>query len=256
LWIPGFQILFNSITPGERFVMTYNDRTYDDRPRSNTPTNVPPQEYREEYATHSEVAVPRTVNARVDYHDLVRWGPIIAGIVITIATQLILSSLGVAIGLSAGAAGTDARTVSTGVGIWAVISLLIALFVGGWIMAGTCGPMNKKTALLNGAILWAATLAVSGWLLASGVSGTFGIAASGAGAVLDQVQEPGGLEIPENPGAAVPNSPPPQAQNYAENAARASWYFLFGSLLGLVASLIGATAGARKPRTYEGDRAR
>jgi hypothetical protein len=233
--------------------MTYNDRTYDDRPRNPPPPNASTQGYREEYTTQSEVSIPRTINARVDYHDLVRWGPIVAGIVITIATQLILSSLGVAIGLSAGAAGTDARTVSTGVGIWAVISLLIALFVGAWIMASTCGPMNKRTALLNGAILWAATLAVSGWLLASGVSGTFGIAAAGAGAALDQIQEPGGLEIPADPGAAVPNIPAPQVQNYAANAARASWYFLFGALLGLAASLIGATAGARKPRIHEAD---
>jgi hypothetical protein len=209
--------------------------TYNDRPRSNTPTS----DYREDYSTSSTYAAPQTINARIDYHDRVRWGPIIAGIVITIASQLLLSALGAAIGLSAG-------SIGWGVGIWAVISLLISLFIGGWVMASTCGPMNKKSALLNGAILWAATLAVSGWLLASGVSGTFGIAASASGAVLDQVQQPGGVDIPENPTAAVPRIPADQVQDYA---ARASWYFLFGSLLGLIASLIGATAGARSPRT-------
>ncbi len=207
--------------------------TYNDRPRGTTPTS----EYREDYT------MPQTMNARIDYHDRVRWGPIIAGIVITIASQLILSSLGAAIGLSSG-------SIGWGVGIWAVISLLISLFIGGWVMASTCGPMNKKSALLNGAILWAATLAVSGWLLASGVSGTFGIAASASGTVLDQVQQPGGVDIPANPGAAVPNIPAAQVQDYA---ARASWYFLFGSLLGLIASLIGATAGARSPRAHRDD---
>lgn len=220
--------------------------TSNDRPRANTPTS----DYRDDYA-RNDVAMPATINAKVDYHDRVRWGPIFAGIVITIASQLILSALGAAIGLSAGASGTDARTVGTGIGIWAVISLLISLFIGGWIMASTCGPMNKKTALLNGAILWAATLAVSGWLLASGVTGTFGIAASGAGAVLEQVQEPGGLSVPETPGAAIPDVSTAQAQEYASNAAKASWSFLFGALLGLVASLIGATAGTRTPRAYD-----
>jgi hypothetical protein len=213
--------------------------TYNDRPRGNVPTS----EYREDYAARSDYSVPQTVNARIDYHDRVRWGPIIAGIVITIASQLILSAFGAAIGLSAG-------NIGWGVGIWAVISLLISLFIGGWIMASTCGPMNKKSALLNGAILWAATLAVSGWLLASGVSGTFGIAATASGAVLDQVQEPGGIDIPENPNVEVPTIPAEQVQAYA---ARASWYFLFGSLLGLVASLIGATAGARSPRTHNAE---
>jgi len=224
--------------------MTFNDRSR---------TNVPTGEYREEYGTRTDYTVPQTINARVDYHDRVRWGPIFAGIVITIASQLILSALGAAIGLSAGASGADAGDVGLGIGIWAIISLLISLFIGAWIMASTCGPMNKKTALLNGAILWAATLAVSGWLLASGVSGTFGIAASNAGAVLNQVQEPGGVEIPSDPSAAVPNVTPQQAQTYAGNAAEASWAFLFGSLLGLVASLIGATVGARKPRVHQID---
>lgn len=214
--------------------------TYNNPHRGNTPT----ADYRDPYANRSDYGVPQTIHAKVDYHDRVRWGPIFAGIVLTIAAQLILSALGAAIGLSIGGAGS----VGLGVGIWAIISLLISLFIGAWAMASSCGPMNKKTAMLNGAILWAATLAVSGWLLASGVSGTFGIAASTAGAVLDQVQEPGGVEIPENPGAAVPNIPAQQVQNYA---ARASWSFLFGSLLGLVASLIGATVGARKPKVHE-----
>jgi hypothetical protein len=215
--------------------------TYNNPPRGNTPT----ADYREGYATRSEYEVPQTIHAKVDYHDRVRWGPIIAGIVITIAAQLILSALGAAIGFSINGGN------GLGIGIWAIISLFISLFVGAWIMASTCGPMNKKTSLLNGAILWAATLVFSGWLLASGVSGTFGIAAATAGSVLDQVQEPGGVELPENPGAAVPNIPAAQIENYA---ATASWSFLFGALLGLVASLIGATAGARKPRVHEMDR--
>ena len=213
--------------------------TYNDRPRG----SAPPTDYQDDYANRPNNAVPQTVNVRIDYHDRVRWGPIIAGIVITITAQLILSALGAAIGLSAGSAGW-------GIGIWAIISLFISLFIGGWIMASTCGPMNKKSALLNGAILWAATLVVSGWLLASGVTGTFGIAASASGAMLDQVQEPGGVEIPENPNIQVPNIPAEEVQDYA---ARASWYFLFGALLGLVASLIGATAGARNPRTHRAD---
>ncbi len=33
-----------------------------------------------------------------DYHDRVRWGPIISSLVISIATQLVFSALGAAIG--------------------------------------------------------------------------------------------------------------------------------------------------------------
>ena len=100
------------------------------------------------------------VSAVVDYHDRIRWGPIFAGIVTAIATQLILSALGAAVGLTAGAAGTDAGVVGAGVGIWSIISLLIALFLGGLVCANSCGPMNSKTALLHGLVLWATTLAI------------------------------------------------------------------------------------------------
>ncbi len=176
----------------------------------------------------------------VDYHDRVRWGPIFAGIVIALSTQLVLSALGVAIGMSVGAdAQADPNSIGLGVGIWSIISLFIALMLGSWIMARTCGPMNKNTALLNGAILWATTLALSSWLLASGVSGTFGIVMANAGEIADRVNV--------DPSAA--NLTPNEARNIADGVARAGWSFLFGSLLGLVASLIGATLGARRPRT-------
>lgn len=191
--------------------------------------------------TSNRVSETAIVNPVVDYHDRVRWGPVFAGIVVAIATQLILSALGSAIGFSIGAAGTDAGDVALGVGIWSIISLLIALFLAGWVTAATCGPMNKKTALLHGLILWATTLAVSSWLLASGVSGTFGVVASNAGEILGRVQQPGGIDVP-----AAPNVPPSQV---AANAAKIAWSFIIGSLLGLAASLIGASVGARKPRT-------
>lgn len=182
----------------------------------------------------------------VEYHDRVRWGPIFAGIVVSIAAQLLLSALGAAVGASIGASGANPGSVGIGVGIWAIISLLISLFIGGLIMGSTCGPMNNRTALINGVILWATTIAISSWLLASGVSGTFGVVAANAGDVLNQVQEPGGVTLPD--ASDLPNVNAQEAQQYAANAAKAGWSFLIGALLGLAASLIGSTVGARKPR--------
>lgn len=187
-----------------------------------------------------EPAVTTVVNDR----DRVRWGPIFAGIMVAIATQLILSALGIAIGLSVGAAGNDSNSVGLGVGIWSIVSLLIALFLGGWVTANTCSPMNSKTALLHGLILWATTLAVSAWLLASGVSGAFGVLANNAGELLNQVQQPGGVDIPNQ----TPNVSAAEARDIAGYSARAAWSFIVGSLLGLAAALIGASVGARKSR--------
>jgi hypothetical protein len=195
------------------------------------------------------VGDPPVVNQVVEYHDRVRWGPIFSGLVVAIATQLILSALGAAIGSSflagSGAPRSNAPGVGTGVGIWSIISLLIALFVGSWVAARASGPMNRNTALLNGAILWATTLALSAWLVANGVTGAFGIAASNAGEVINQVQQ-GGVNVPDN----RPNVTVTQANQLAENAAKGLWSFVIGSLLGLAASLGGASAGVRSPREH------
>lgn len=194
----------------------------------------------------SELTDPTIVNPLVDYHDQVRWGPILAGIAIALGSQLALSALAMAIGLSAGATGADAGSVALGIVIWSIISLLISLFLGGWVMAQSCGPMTKKTALLNAAILWGATLALSAWLLGSGISGAVGAAAANAGEIANQVQQQGGVNIPNQ----APNVDPNQVRDIAGNTAKATWSFLLGSLLSLAAAMIGAAVGARKPRVY------
>ena len=184
----------------------------------------------------------------MDYHDRVRWGPILAGLAVALSSQLVLSALGAAIGLTSiaasGAPRTDAPGVGTAVGIWSIISLLISLFLGGWVTARSCGPMNRSTALLNGAILWATTLAISAWLLSSGVSGAFGVVASNAGEIANQVQQ-GAAPLPDQP----PNVTADQTRDIAGNAAKVGWSFALGSLLGLISALIGASVGTRHPRT-------
>ena len=198
------------------------------------------------------VSEPTVVNQMVEYHDRVRWGPIISGLVVALATQLVLSALWAAIGSSflAGseAPRSNAGGVGTGVGIGSILSLLISLFVGGWVTARASGPLNKNTALLNGAILWATTLALSSWLLASGVSGAFGVLASNAGEFANQVQQ-GAVNVPNS----APQIDANQAKDLAGNTAKGLWSFALGSLLGLAASMIGASAGTRKPRTHHAD---
>ncbi|WP_310424928.1 hypothetical protein [Chamaesiphon sp. VAR_48_metabat_135_sub] len=200
--------------------------------------------------------------ATTNYHDQVRWGPIVAGLAIALSTQLVLSALGVAVGATSigdsGAPRTEAQGVSVGIGIWSIISLLIALFVGGWTVARTSGRMTRNTALLNGAILWASTLALSAWLLSSGVSGAFGVAASNAGSVISQVRQSSSNNAPTNAtGQNAPNIPnitAQQTRDIAGNTAKVSWSFVFGSLLGLVAALIGSATGFRQARMTSADR--
>ncbi|MFB2769692.1 hypothetical protein ACE1AT_10440 [Pelatocladus sp. BLCC-F211] len=189
---------------------------------------------------------PVGVTPVVDYHDRVRWGPIISGLLVAIATQLILSAIIAALGAgsieASGRPRTIAPNIAGNVGIWSTIALLISLFTGAWVTARACGPMNRNTALLNGAILWATTLAVSSWLLASGVSGAFGVAASNAGEAINQLQQQGGVNVPQA------NVTAQQAREVAANIRSGLWWFVFGSLLGLISAMIGAVVGARNPR--------
>jgi hypothetical protein len=193
-----------------------------------------------------DYAVDRSVPVGVtSYHDQVRWGPILAGLVTALSTQLVLSALGVAIGMSSiggsGAPRSEAGGVATGIGIWSIVSLLISLFVGGWIAARAAGRMSRNAALLNGAILWASTLALSAWLLSSGVTGAFGLVASNADSLINQV--------PQTPVTPTPGISAQGARELAGNAANVSWSFVLGSLLGLAAALSGSAVGCRSLRS-------
>jgi len=217
------------------------------------------------YANRQQETTERNYYANgADISDRTHWGAIIAGLVIALSTQLLLSALGGALGFTtianSGAPRTDAGGVGTAVGIWAIVSLFISLFIGGWITARACGSVNRNTAALNGAILWATTLALSAWLLASGVSGTFGIALANAGNIAGQAQQ-NGLSLPNLPNTTnSPNTnstplPTPSisaqdTRDIASNGGKAAWGFTLGSLLGLASAIMGATMGARNTRAY------
>ncbi|MBD2188769.1 hypothetical protein [Pseudanabaena mucicola] len=202
-------------------------------------------------------------NGVTEFSDRIHWGAIIAGLVIAISSQLLLSAIGAAMGFGniagSGAPRSDSGDVAGAVGIWTIISLFISLFIGGWITARSFGSVNRSTAALNGAILWATTLAISSFLLAIGVTGAFGLAAANADRIANQAQQ-NGITIPdvrnsipsggEAPNAGVTPSPIPtlsaqQTREVASNGSKASWGFTFGSLLGLAAAMAGATVGAR-----------
>jgi hypothetical protein len=192
---------------------------------------------------------PVGVGRVTDYHDRARWVPILSGLVVAIGSELVLSAFGTGIGFTnianSGAPRSGLPGVSNGIGIWTGVSLWISLLIGGWVTARSCGPMNRSTAILNGAILWGTTLTIGSLLLASGVSGAFGVIASNAGAVASQLP-PGSVSVP----STAPTISAQQARNVANAAAWTSWWFIIGSVIGLIMSMVGAAAGARKPRTY------
>jgi len=104
------------------------------------------------------LAVPENVLLR----DRIRWGPVWAGVIIALATLLVLSAIGIAIGFAVtGVATPEAiRSISLALAIWTAFSAVIALFIGGYI-AGRLMPLDTRgVGAVHGLAVWSLTLVV------------------------------------------------------------------------------------------------
>ncbi|HEX6938121.1 MAG TPA: hypothetical protein VF158_01825 [Longimicrobiales bacterium] len=110
------------------------------------------------------------------------WGAIFAGLVIAVVTQVVLSLIGLAVGFGAlefGPGGT-LQEVGVGAGIWAVLTGLISLFVGGLAAGHFAGILTRLDGVLHGVLVWGLSVIVALWALSTGVTtllgGMFGVA--------------------------------------------------------------------------------
>lgn len=112
--------------------------------------------------------------ATVETHDLlpvhsrVSWGAIFAGTVVALAINLLLSMLGVALGLSIIGQLGD-RELGIGALVYVLVITQIALFVGGWVTSQCTVGENKMEAVVYGVLMWGTVFAVLMGLLAGGV---------------------------------------------------------------------------------------
>ncbi|HEX5044121.1 MAG TPA: hypothetical protein VFV75_14530, partial [Candidatus Polarisedimenticolaceae bacterium] len=202
----------------------------------------------------------------------VSWGALFAGVVVALATQLLLAALGMAIGFTALDPGDRGSAFGVGAGIWWLLSGLIALFLGGWTAGRLANPTRKLDASLHGFATWALATLISAWMLTSAVGGVMGGAwsavstaatttATTAAARPDLADRAGDLlrQAGVDPSQAdelasrlkgEANSPQAQAEarqaaDKAKEAASTASWFLFGMLLlGAAAATIGGAKGA------------
>ncbi|MQA91360.1 MAG: hypothetical protein GEU90_14210 [Gemmatimonas sp.] len=120
------------------------------------------------------------------------WGAVFAGFFVAVGAHLVLGLIGVAIGLSAwspGGAGPGVGDVATGIGIWAAVSALIALFLGGATTGHLAGYLRPWDGFLHGAILWSLVTVATLWLVINGMGfllgGALGIVGRTASATVD-----------------------------------------------------------------------
>ncbi len=79
------------------------------------------------------------------------------------AIYVLLMSLGVAVGMSV-SDDMSSRNFGTSAGVWGFISLLIALFAGGWVTTQVTVGESRTEAVLYGVVLWATTSVLLFWL--------------------------------------------------------------------------------------------
>jgi hypothetical protein len=207
---------------------------------------------------HAEDVLP--VRSRIN------WGAIFAGAAMAFATYLVLTLLGSAIGLSIRDR-VQPDNLSIGAAVWAVITMIVALFVGGCVTTQCTVGENRMEAVIHGIIMWGVFFAAMVWLVAVGVRSGFNAlvgmstisqvagtqnltlqdwesAARRANVPQAQIDQ-WRAQINTAPEAAARAANDPRNQEAAANVATAAaWWSLGGVLLSMLAAVLGALAGA------------
>ena len=103
----------------------------------------------------------------------VSWGSIAAGAMVALTIYIVLTLLGLALGVEAAVRGTE-RNLGAGAAIYSIVSLLLAMFFGGWTTSRLAVGENRTEAVLYGLILWGVLFLGMVWLLSAGLRTGFG----------------------------------------------------------------------------------
>jgi cytochrome c oxidase subunit IV len=121
----------------------------------------------------------------------VSWGGIWAGVLVVLGTQLFLTTLGLAVGISADSRRVDPTALGTGAVVWSALSLLVALFLGGMAATRMSMVWERSVGLLQGVLVWVISLVAVTYFGAHGI-GIMGGSALGivTGAAASLPREP------------------------------------------------------------------
>jgi hypothetical protein len=180
----------------------------------------------------------------------VSWGALLAGLFVTLAVFVLLSTLGLAIGISsADAAGRD--TIAIGAGIWAVATALIAFFCGGCVVSRCTAGETKAEAVMYGTVLWGAAFALILWAtgtvlrtgttLAVGSANVAATAGPNTPAGWEQAARRAGLTEQQ---INQMRAELPPAARVQDVSAEAAWWSFAGVILSLAAAVGGAVASS------------
>jgi hypothetical protein len=189
---------------------------------------VPPESQQARAPQPLRYAEPARVTEAAPYTSpggLVEWAPTWGGIFISLAVWLLLSLLGLALGI--------------GGGVWEAVGLFIGFLAGGWFTGRSLNVVDTAVSAMHGILVWAVSLI--GSLIFSIITAISALHA------LTNLLGPlaGGLATG---GVTVAPGVPAAAAAAASNAAASTttpsaWEPFIVLLLGLAAAIIGALIG-------------
>jgi len=103
----------------------------------------------------------------------VSWPAIAAGAMIATAIYFVLTLLGIALGVEVAVRRTTTH-LDAPAAIYAIVTLLLAMFFGGWATSRLAVGESKLEAVLYGVILWGTLFLGLVWLFSAGVRTGFG----------------------------------------------------------------------------------
>jgi hypothetical protein len=116
------------------------------------------------------------------------WGAIFGGAVAALGVGALLHVLGFALGLTTLNPNDPSSLKGSGMfaGIWAVVTSLIALFVGGLVAGRGAGVMTRVSGAMHGLVMWGLTTVLGAMLIVSIVSRAVASLASVGGEVIQE----------------------------------------------------------------------
>jgi hypothetical protein len=103
----------------------------------------------------------------------VSWPAIAAGAMIATAIYFVLTLFGLALGIEVAVRGTTTH-LGAGAALYSILTLLLAMFFGGWATSRLAVGESKLEAVLYGVILWGALFLGLVWLFSAGIRTGFG----------------------------------------------------------------------------------
>lgn len=208
-----------------------------------------------ENTSRSATSRVRAVSSLASMGSRIRWGAVLAGFFVTLASSLALTALGVAISLSL-ANVMSADNLRIFVGVWVMLTLLASLFVGGIIISRmTVGESDVMEPSVYGVLLWALTFVVLPMLPLSAANVGYGSlysqpsqkasASLQQSTINEETLEDSGLNAEEAETVAQMANPQGTVSSWVSgNATEIAWLSFAAILISLAAAIGGSILGA------------